>query len=188
MRDPGLQFVTVASTWHPASAWLIRNLLDDEGVDAIVADELMVATDWLTANAIGGVKVQVPRRQAQRAYEVLYEQSHDDFPPATTEDPGIPHCEECGSVEVAAERYTRRAAFLWWLFLGFPVPVASNRLRWLSCGHVEGQATDEEELVPQFQFSLFALMSWMTLTAILCGILRMGVLASAGFDPALGDR
>ena len=73
MQDEGLHFVTVASTWHPVRAWLIRNLLCDEGLDAIVADEFVVTMDWLKANAIGGVKIQLPRDQAGRACEVIYD-------------------------------------------------------------------------------------------------------------------
>lgn len=45
--------------------------LEAEGIEAWLADEHLVQTDWLYSIAVGGIKLQVRPEHAQRALEIL---------------------------------------------------------------------------------------------------------------------
>ena len=47
-----IALVTVGWFWNPMNAWIVRNRLADEGIDAFLADEHVASTYWLYANAI----------------------------------------------------------------------------------------------------------------------------------------
>jgi hypothetical protein len=74
--EPTLQqeperLITVAQCNIAAEAHAMRIFLESAGIPVFLADELTVAMDWLLSNAIGGVKVQVPERFAERAVQLL---------------------------------------------------------------------------------------------------------------------
>jgi hypothetical protein len=65
------RLVTVAEYLGQAEAHLIRSRLEAEGIHAYLDNELTIAMDWLLSNAIGGVKVLVAEKDAERARAVL---------------------------------------------------------------------------------------------------------------------
>jgi hypothetical protein len=65
------KLVTIATFDQPPKAQLARNALEEAGIPVVVNDETLVAMDWLLANAVGGVKVQVWEEDADRAVAVL---------------------------------------------------------------------------------------------------------------------
>jgi hypothetical protein len=65
------ELTTVATFHQAAQAELARNVLAEAGIQAVVADAEIVAMDWLLANAVGGIKVQVRAEDAERAAAVL---------------------------------------------------------------------------------------------------------------------
>jgi hypothetical protein len=67
------RLVTVATFQDPVEAALAKNFLAGEGVDACLVDETTIATDWLIAGAIGGIKLQVTPWQLERAEMLLEE-------------------------------------------------------------------------------------------------------------------
>ena len=71
MSDDDL--VTVATFSTPHEAHIARNALDAAGIRAVVTDGETVAMDWLLSNAIGGVKVQCRRMDAERAAKLIDE-------------------------------------------------------------------------------------------------------------------
>lgn len=66
-------FVTIDSFDHLTQAEMLLLRLTQEGLDARLADNHIVAMKWLMANAIGGIKVQVPDSQAEQACEIAAE-------------------------------------------------------------------------------------------------------------------
>ncbi len=62
---------TIATFTDPMGAHLLIARLEGSGVRAYIRDENMVAVDWLYANAIGGVKVDVADEDLERALELL---------------------------------------------------------------------------------------------------------------------
>jgi hypothetical protein len=70
-HDSSEPMVTIAQCSLAAQAHAMRVHLEAAGIPVFLADELTVAMDWLLSNAIGGVKVQVPERYAERAQAIL---------------------------------------------------------------------------------------------------------------------
>jgi len=116
-------------------AHLIRCRLEAEGVDAFVVDEHIVSMQWLYSAAVGGVKVQVHARDADRARAVLDASRvpRTDSARFVTDDLGAPRCPDCGSLDVQ-QRFSRRVTFASSLLLGFPLPWPVRRSRCRSCG------------------------------------------------------
>jgi hypothetical protein len=67
------RLTTVATFDLAAKAEVAKNVLDEAGIPAVLADAEIVAMDWLIANAVGGIKVQVREEDAERAAAVLDE-------------------------------------------------------------------------------------------------------------------
>jgi len=168
---------TVGSYWNATEAWLTRNRLADEGIDAFVIDDLTVSTNWLYANAIGGVKVQVPRSQLPLAREVLARGNSDAFAHAPTRPSETDNdaeaaravCPECGSHEVYRKRFAIRAIFAFWLILGFPVPIWTSEMRCFNCGAQFNRASSARPkgrlrpfLVAVLAIALLAGIVWLT--------------------------
>jgi hypothetical protein len=62
---------TIATFWNPGEANLARGHLEAEGISTLLANEEHVAATWLIANALGGIKLQVAQRDADRARACL---------------------------------------------------------------------------------------------------------------------
>ncbi|MBX9625685.1 MAG: DUF2007 domain-containing protein [Gemmataceae bacterium] len=139
----GQRLVTIATFDQPAQARLAQNALEDAGIKAVVADESLVAMDWLLSGAVGGVKVQVWEEDAERAVAELERSfgrrgeglgAADPEPPAeeavapepepesaaVPDDPPPPPPPEPGG----REDYARRLVFVGMLGLMLP-PVAA---------------------------------------------------------------
>ena len=71
MENVGL--VTIASYPSRTMAEAVRLRLENEGFSPFLADTETIDMDWLLDNAIGGIKVQVPKPEADRAYTTLRE-------------------------------------------------------------------------------------------------------------------
>lgn len=69
MSDDDL--VTIGHYRFVYEAELARLHLDEEGIPAFIADAEIVNMDWLLGNAVGNVKIQVARRDAEAATSVL---------------------------------------------------------------------------------------------------------------------
>jgi hypothetical protein len=97
LRDDDL--VTVDRYLFRAEAELARARLEASGIDAVLADENVVRMG--EAQAHGGVRLQVRRRDAEEAREVLDEEG-DDAP--LEEDlettPDVERCRRCFSQEI----------------------------------------------------------------------------------------
>lgn len=84
------QFTKIASYTNPHEAEVVRGLLEDHGIDAVLQDSMSVHMNWLYSNAIGGVKLLVPSDQEAMAREILELGVPEE---AATSD----ECPNCGS-------------------------------------------------------------------------------------------
>jgi hypothetical protein len=91
------ELVTIATYDFPAIAEIERSVLDEEDIPAFLADDNLVATNWLLSNAVGGAKLRVAASNVPRAVEILdaYRASHSG-PKNDDERPITFACEECG--------------------------------------------------------------------------------------------
>ena len=137
-RGDGGRWVTVATFWDPPAAHIARLKLDSEGIECFLADENIVATNWLTANAVGGVKLQVRVADARQAAGVLRRARVAAASAARDgEEPlfdGQVLCPRCGSGDLHRVRLDRRLSLLWVLLLGAPLPMFRKRTRCAGCG------------------------------------------------------
>ena len=56
---------------------MAQNFLESEGIPSALIDETTIATDWMLAGAIGGIKLQVAAEHVERA-EFLLARAHED--------------------------------------------------------------------------------------------------------------
>ncbi len=63
--------ITIATFDTMPDAHIALGRLRAEGIDARLADEHLVQTDWLYAIAVGGIKLQVSENDAEHARAVL---------------------------------------------------------------------------------------------------------------------
>lgn len=61
---------TVASFRYPWEAHMLRLRLEAEGIPATLASQHHIANNWLYSQALGGVRVQVPRSWLRQAHAV----------------------------------------------------------------------------------------------------------------------
>ena len=65
------ELVTIGSYEFVAEAEVAQMFLRENGVNAFLRDQSIIAMDWLLGNAIGYVKLQVPQSQFETARELL---------------------------------------------------------------------------------------------------------------------
>ncbi|KAA3628814.1 MAG: DUF2007 domain-containing protein [Proteobacteria bacterium] len=63
--------ITIATFDTMPDAHIALGRLRAEGIEAYLADEHLVQTDWLYAIAVGGIKLRVDAADADRAREIL---------------------------------------------------------------------------------------------------------------------
>ena len=130
---------TVATFSAPFEANVLRARLEAEEIPAFVADEHLVGANWLLSNALGGVKVQVPRdcipdakaiieavAKGEYALEVPPE---DDFPPIPTK------CPRCSHPDIVQSSASWTRAFLAFFFLHIPLKFSRYQYKCKRCWH-----------------------------------------------------
>src|SRR5262245_39400109 len=98
-----IRWTTVATYWQPAEAHIARIKLESEDIDCVIVDENVIATQWLWANALGGIKLQVPVDDVIRARELLTTQVQRSIAGNTENEPlydGLERCPRCGSDDI----------------------------------------------------------------------------------------
>ena len=136
----GSGLIVVRTFSKPHEAHLACSALHAAGIQATLADEHIVAADWLYSNAVGGVKVLVRIEDAETARAVLATPAQIDADAMVAEDRTTPvaevdACPRCGSRNVAAIAPGRRLLFLSWLVVGIPIVPVLRRTRCRDCGY-----------------------------------------------------
>jgi hypothetical protein len=134
------KLVTIASFINPWDAYLAKGRLEDEGIPALIVDEYHVWANWIYAQALGGVKVQVAEENMTAANSILNslergryaEELRSEFP-----DLDANNCPECGS-----DKYKSRmpAGFLLLAVMSLGIfsiifPLRRDSHQCLRCGH-----------------------------------------------------
>jgi predicted RNA-binding Zn-ribbon protein involved in translation (DUF1610 family) len=63
--------ITVQTCSTLPEAQVVQSHLRGSGIQAFIPDEFTVQNDWMWTNAIGGIRVQVPEQDVDRAKEIL---------------------------------------------------------------------------------------------------------------------
>lgn len=66
-----MKLVTIQTYTYPHELAIVRGLLDSEGIETFVRDEMTAQVNPFYTNAIGGIKLQVAEEDAQKALEIM---------------------------------------------------------------------------------------------------------------------
>ena len=94
MSDEDLVTITTSNSVDEAEG--VRLLLAQEGIDAMVMDGNTVVANWFYGPAVGYIKVQVMRSQAEAAVAILKQHPTSVGTPAGSEDQPAT-CLNCGT-------------------------------------------------------------------------------------------
>jgi hypothetical protein len=136
-EDAWVDQVCLATFRHSAEAHVWRAKLLANGIPAAVLDQYLVGTQWLYSQAIGGVKLCVPREHSEAAMalldadesEALRSAPEASLPPAPDE-----LCPRCGAPVAGSSRLGVRSRALS-LLLTIPFILRRRSERCSACGH-----------------------------------------------------
>lgn len=66
-----MDFIIINSYNNYIDAHIAHGVLEEAGINCWLKDEHTVTIDPILTNAIGGIKIMVPKQQAERAVEIL---------------------------------------------------------------------------------------------------------------------
>jgi hypothetical protein len=66
-------YITILTFTYPYEFAIVRGRLESEGIECFVKDELTVQVNPFYSNAIGGIKLQVRKRDWEQALKILTE-------------------------------------------------------------------------------------------------------------------
>ena len=108
-------FVTIARYQYSSEAQIVKGRLEADGIDVFLRDNITIDTDPLVSNAIGGVKLKVLSKDAEKANAIL-----NSIQKYATDDEGKAIlCPNCGSNHI--EMYSTINSFksLFFFLIGF---------------------------------------------------------------------
>lgn len=130
-------FAVVAGYRDVLDARLAMSKLESEGIECSLANEYLIGVVWRLSNAVGGLQVQVPLADLDRARAILETDASRDLGGVLDETPAFPYsetCPQCGSEDLRVIRWSRYAAALATL-TGIPIPFWHTRVKCQSCGN-----------------------------------------------------
>ncbi len=137
-RPSGSELVVLTRFNEPWPAEILRARLEVDGIDASLADQNLVSSNWFLSTAVGGVRVMVPADQRARAQSIMAAIQHGDYALTGADDASAVDakicCPRCGSERVSSNEQRKRRAW-WTLFLlSIPLPFSRNDKRCDDCG------------------------------------------------------
>lgn len=101
---------------------IVRGRLEAEGVPAILGNRHLVSADWMYAQAVGGVRILVPREFVSEAREIIADIDSGQFLDADAELKNEDSCPDCGA-KLARKTSGSWKFALFSLHLLFPIPL-----------------------------------------------------------------
>lgn len=132
---PSMSLVTIATFGHSWEAHLAAGKLEAAGIPAVLVDENINAVGGgIYTSMVGGIKLQVPQIDADRALEALPQRVR------------INHvkCPKCGSTDTRQIDFSPGLKIFFLLLLGIPYLFVHKPWVCLSCSNV-WRATSEQQ-------------------------------------------
>lgn len=101
---------------------IVRGRLEVEGIPAILGNRHLVTADWMYAQALGGVRILVPREFVSEAREIIADIDSGQFLDADAELSKEDSCPDCGA-KLARKTSGSWKFALFSLHLLLPIPL-----------------------------------------------------------------
>src|SRR5579864_952157 len=115
-------------------AFVANSVLDSAGIQAFLADDILIRLDWLWSNGLGGIKLWVRGNEAMEARELLEAGIPETFEVEGLGDYEQPKCPNCSSLDVSFEELDRKIAHVG-LLIGIPIPATKRGWNCHVCKH-----------------------------------------------------
>ena len=140
--EEGERFVTLARCQTAVVADFVRSLLDQAGIESVLQDQYLSQMFAFLTGPIGGVRVQVRRRDLPAALEVLRHPPQPlaaDVEPESAESAAaaetpVLRCPECGSGTVSFEPAEPDGFVIHWIERAIPLPFLHGHWECGACG------------------------------------------------------
>ena len=129
------ELVTIRTYHLLWEAEVARMTLATEGIRAFVIDDQMAHVNFAYSLAMGGPRLQVPAKHAERALALLTSESHAQQNEALMEKDESSLCPQCGEKNTELLRKGRFAAFIFGLFTSIPMTALPGKRHCADCGH-----------------------------------------------------
>lgn len=127
------RWITVATFDDSVRANMARLKLESEGIACFLADEMLVSTDWLMSNAVGGIKLQVREGQVAAARAILARVRPADF---LDDEAQALVCPRCGSNRLLPMWKSPGVLALSLFLVGIPMLMMLGKYRCEKCGKI----------------------------------------------------
>ncbi len=130
------KLVTIKQYNQIMEAHIIKSKLEAEGINCFLQDESLVSINWLYANAIGGVKLQVCASDVEKAIKIINEEVEIkvDLEKEQNESMSNDSCLQCNSKDIYCERFSKKRLVLWLLLIPF-LPFFNKKYKCYSCNY-----------------------------------------------------
>lgn len=130
------QWITIRTFTYPHEAYIVQGKLESEGIRTFLKDEMTVQVHNFYSNAIGGVKLQVPEEDVEKALALLGEKA--ELPPKIillkeNQIHNKTRCPFCGSENISKKKNANWLTLLPFLIIGSILPVYRNSYTCFSC-------------------------------------------------------
>lgn len=132
-----MQLITIKTFEQPVEAHLYLNILETEGMDAVLFDEHTVGLNPLYNLTLGGIKLKVREEDVERALQIINEAENR---PLLNEEEQEVFCPECQSQDIMlGYRSMKKGRWIWSglvsIFLGVLPPFGKKVNRCKACGN-----------------------------------------------------
>ena len=131
--------ITLTTENDLTSAYLIKGLLEENGIECFIANENITTANPLYMNAVGGIDIQILEQDKEEAERVLlrnkYQVAMAETEKETVEDDktNVVRCPKCGSDDVRKEDVSAMAFVFSILLLGIPIPFLKRKYHCFNC-------------------------------------------------------
>lgn len=132
-------WITVITFVYPQEAYLAKSMLENYEIEVFIKDELTTQVNNFYSTAIGGVKLQVPLEDRDRALKLLQEAGYINEPEEPEEELTFPSeyasvCPYCQSENVSKKKQPGYIFVFSFLLLGLPLPFLRKSYHCFECG------------------------------------------------------
>jgi hypothetical protein len=119
-------WTTIDRFFHPTEAHIAAGRLMAEGIPVNLLGINHVSANWLLANALGGIHLQVPLQYVDVSRDILSSA-------ATVEEPDSEKCPKCGSRDTTSHTTAWKLSLLAIHLFNFPLPLRKGGRRCEEC-------------------------------------------------------